>query len=164
MTGLQWCEGLQVYRCRQCWDLHRRWSSKGRPRERTQAECDKWRQKLEEKGSAASHECENCHVVKGDPAAPKQFTKMDTGYLCMLCHVYMNKYKKLRSTGCNEYNEIMENLRFDRKNGVNIICSWCDREDGILSRPHVLSKKPPYERCFVSWSARQGQARRKTYR
>ena len=70
--------------------------------------------------------------------------------MCLLCYVYMNKYKKPRPTGCNEYNEAIERLRLDRKNGVNIICSWCGREDGILSRPHVLSKKPPYEVfCFL---------------
>lgn len=108
MTGLQWCEELRSYRCRQCWDLHHGRSSKGRLRERTQAECDKWRQRLKERRPGERQECENCRVVKGDPGAPKRFTKPDTGCLCILCYVYMNKYKKHQPTRCNEYNEAIE--------------------------------------------------------
>jgi hypothetical protein len=149
MSGLQWCEELGDYRCRQCGDLYRRWTKKGRPRERTLAECDKWRQNLEKKGSIERHECENCHQKKGDPGAPTRFNKTDSGYLCMACYVYLHKEKKDRPIESVNYKDAMEKLRLDRQNGVKIVCSVCGREDGTLSRPHALSKKPPYlVHCF----------------
>lgn len=149
MAGVLWCEELEGYRCRQCWDLYRRWSAKGQPRERTLAECNKWRQNLEKKGPAARVECENCHKVKGEPGASLRFNKTETGHLCTACYAHLCKVKKARPIENRFYQDAMEKLKLDRKNGVKIVCGLCGREDGVLSRPHALSRTPPYVvHCF----------------
>jgi hypothetical protein len=149
MAGLIWCEELEGYRCRQCGDLYRRWSAKGKPRERTLAECNKWRRNLEQKGPAPRVTCENCGKVKGDPGSGARFNKTDTGHLCMACYAYLKDKKTARTSETMGYQDAMEKLNLDRRNGVKIVCSYCGREDGALSRPHALSRKPPYVvHCF----------------
>ncbi|OJJ72374.1 hypothetical protein ASPBRDRAFT_672396 [Aspergillus brasiliensis CBS 101740] len=95
--------------------------------------------------------CSNCNAVEGSEmlANKKLFHvgRESSEILCPPCNLYYSQHKKHRDREIILYSQKTQEVKYNRKNGVQVVCEDCGNIEGSSGHKHGVRKDPPRILC-----------------